>query len=176
MLRTISNQVKGRRKTTSAKIITPDKLNMLFGAMTHSKSIAEIHAFFYNGRFSYFSGFGFTADYYRNNIDYNGTLGSNDPYIIARTPAEVVEYVSQFVSSCQSRTPYFSHPALQKIMSRGLMNIENLAIRLTIFEGDASTRYYIGLHEHARDTGTYRGVEMNFTTEKHSVQTSSSKT
>ena len=94
--------MKGRRKTTNAKI-TPDELNMIFGAIAHSKNIIELHAFFYNGMFSYLTGSGFTADYFQDGVDYSNAVGADDPYIIARNPAEAVEYVSEFVRLSKSR-------------------------------------------------------------------------
>ncbi|HLD38830.1 MAG TPA: hypothetical protein VJB05_00785, partial [archaeon] len=150
--------------TTNAKI-TPDELNMIFGAIAHSKNIIELHAFFYNGMFSYLTGSGFTADYFQDGVDYSNAVGADDPYIIARNPAEAVEYVSEFVRSCQNHGSYFSHSALQKIMGHSPMDVENLDMRLTIFNGGASTRYYIGLRE---DSDNYRGVKMDFIVRKMS--------
>ena len=45
MLRTFSNQRKGRRKTADFKI-AHSELNMLLDAVAYSKSVVELHAFF----------------------------------------------------------------------------------------------------------------------------------
>jgi len=88
-------------------------------------------------------------------------IGTDIPYVIVKTPAEAVEYVSEFARSCQNRTSYFSHPALQRIMGQTPLDTKNLRARLTIFKGDTNARYYIDLHEHS---DTYRGVNLDFTT------------
>lgn len=132
---------------------------MLFDSIDYNKKISELHALFYNGRLQYFSGSGFIVDFYQGQTDCTG-FDINDPYVVAKAPADAVKYLREFVSSCQNHVSYFSHPALQRLMGEEPMNVENLDIRLTFFRGNADMKYYIDLREHSDG---YRGVQMYFT-------------